>query len=205
MSGFWLPHDWSPVQLVHCCSIFLWDLDWKYSARWEPSIWRCRLLSALQRAEMTDLDHFFCMRYFSCIWRAPSKIFVHFFLLWPPQKGRSFHSGCFFQKCCSTTFLACFFPFTNHATSLHARNVVRTTFMAGHYKSYWQVTSPMPDCFAQNAARAAILAGWSNPNPMYLPCIYAAADDSEALQSRLWKYWVALLQSNTSFGNSVLS
>ena len=157
---------------VHCCSIFLWDLDWKYSARWDPSIWRCRLLSALQRAEMTDLDQFFCMRYFSCIWRAPSKILVHFFLLWPPQKGRSFHSGCFFQKCCSTTFLAWFFPFTNHATSLHARNVVRTTFMAGHYKSYWQVTSPMPDCFAQNAARAAILAGWSNPNPMYLPCIY---------------------------------
>ena len=127
------------VRVVHCCSIFLWDLDWKYRARWEPSIWRCRLLSALQRAQMTDLDQFFCMRYFSCIWRAPSKIFVHFFLLWPPQKGRSFHSGCFFQKCCSTTFLAWFFPFTNHATSLHARNVVRTTFMAGHYNSYKHV------------------------------------------------------------------
>ena len=125
--------------LVHCCSIFLWDLDWKYSARWEPSIWRCRLLSALQRAQMTGLDQFFCMRYFLCIWRAPSKIFVHFFLLWPPQKGRSFHSGCFFQKCCSTTFLAWFFPFTNHATSLHARNAVRTTFLAGHYNSYKHV------------------------------------------------------------------
>ena len=80
--------------------LYIWDLDWKYSARREPSIWRCRLLSALQRAEMTDLDQIFCMRYFLCIWRAPSKIFVHFFLLWPPQKGRSFHSGCFFQKCC---------------------------------------------------------------------------------------------------------
>ena len=34
--------------------------------------------------------------------------------------------------------------------------------------------------------------------------MYAAADN-EALQSRLRKYWVALLQSNTSLGNSVLS
>ena len=129
--------SWSSV--VHCCSIFLWDLDWKYSARWEPSIWRCRLLSALQRAQMTDLDQIFCMWYFLCIWRAPSKNFVHFFLLWPPQKGRSFHSGCFFQKCCSTTFLAWFFPFTNHATSLHAKNAVRTTFLEGHYNSYKHV------------------------------------------------------------------
>ena len=123
--------------LVHCCTIFLWDLDWKYSARWEPSIWRCRLLSALQRAEMTNLDQIFCMRYFLCIWRAASKNFVHFLLLLPPQKGRSIRSGCFFQNYRSTVILAWFFPFTNHATSLHARNVVRTTFMAGHYKSYW--------------------------------------------------------------------
>ena len=137
----------STIHLVHWCSIFLWDLDWKYSARWEPSIWRCSLLSALQRAERIDLDQFFCMRYFSCIWRAPSKSFVHFFLLWPPQKGRSFHSGCFFQKCCSTTFLACFLPFTNHATSLHARNAVRTVILEGHYRSYRHATSPMPDCF----------------------------------------------------------
>ena len=50
---------------------------------------------------MTGLDQIFCMRYFLCIWRAPSKIFVHFFLLWPPQKGRSIRSGCFFQKCCA--------------------------------------------------------------------------------------------------------
>ena len=97
------------LKLVHCCSIFLWDLDWKYSARWEPSIWRCRLLSALQRAEMTDLDQIFCMRYFLCIWRAPSKIFVHFFLLWPPQKGRSFRSGCFSKIAARAAFLSCLF------------------------------------------------------------------------------------------------
>ena len=72
--------------LVHCCTIFLWDLDWKYSARWEPSIWRCRLLSALQRAEMTDLDQIFCMWYFLCIWRAASENFVHFFYSGPLKK-----------------------------------------------------------------------------------------------------------------------
>ena len=118
------------IVLVHCCSIFLWDLDWKYSARWEPSIWRCRLLSALQRAEMTDLDQIFCMRYFLCIWRAASKNFVHFLLLLPPQKGRSIRSGCFFQNYRSTVFLAWFFPFTNHATSLHARNAARAAILA---------------------------------------------------------------------------
>ena len=84
--------------VVHCCSIFLWDLDWKYSARWEPSIWRCRLLSALQRTEMTNLDQFFCMWYLLCVWREASKMFVHFLLLLPPEKGRSIRSGCFFQN-----------------------------------------------------------------------------------------------------------
>ena len=59
--------------VVHCCTIFLWDLDWKYSARWESSIWRCRLLSPLPRAGMTDLDQTFCMWYFLCRWRAASK------------------------------------------------------------------------------------------------------------------------------------
>ena len=88
-------------ELVHCCSIFLWDLDWKYSARWEPSIWRCRLLSAIQRAQMTDLDQIFCMWHLLCVWRVASKNFVRFLLLLPPQKGRSIRSGCFFQKCCT--------------------------------------------------------------------------------------------------------
>ena len=95
---------------MHCCTIFLWDLDWKYSARWEPSIWRCRLLSAIQRAQMTDLDQIFCMWYLSCVWRAASKNFVHFLLLLPPQKGRSIRSGCFFQNYRSTVILAWFFP-----------------------------------------------------------------------------------------------
>ena len=126
----------APCRVVHCCSIFLWDLDWKYSARWEPSIWRCRLLSALQRAEMTNLDQFFCMRYFLCIWRAPSKIFVHFFYSDPLKKVVLSEVGAFSKNVVRTTFLAWFFPFTNHATSLHARNAVRTAFLAGHYKSY---------------------------------------------------------------------
>lgn len=102
----------------------------------------------------------------------PLKFLSIFFYSDPLKKVVLSEVGAFSKNVVRTTFLAWFFPFTNHATSLHARNVVRTTFMAGHYKSYWQVTSPMPDCFAQNAARAAILAGWSNPNPMYLPCIY---------------------------------
>ena len=77
------------------CTIFLWDLDWKYSARWEPSIWRCRLLSALQRAGMTDLDQTFCMWYFSCIWRAASIFFSYV-----GNKKRStpsWHNDCWCQ------------------------------------------------------------------------------------------------------------
>ena len=33
------PLHFSSSSLVQCCTILLWDLDWKYSARWEPSIY----------------------------------------------------------------------------------------------------------------------------------------------------------------------
>ena len=86
-------------EVVHCCTIFLWDLDWKYSALWEPSIWRCRLFLALQRAGMTDLDQMFCMWYFLCIWRAASKKFVNFFTL-TPSKRLFVSKWVLHQKCC---------------------------------------------------------------------------------------------------------
>ena len=62
--------------------------------------------------------------------------------------------GAFFQK---MHLWHAFFAFTDIQPLLHARNAVHTAFLAGLYKSYRHVTSPMPDCFAQNAACAAIL------------------------------------------------
>ena len=170
---------------MHCCTIFLWDLDWKYSARWEPSIWRCRLLSALQRAEMTNLDQIFCMRYFLCIWRAASKIFVHFLLLLPPQKGRSIRSGCFFQNYRSTVILAWFFPLYKS----------RNLSPCQKCRTYGNFGRPLQ--IIQTALRTCSNFSRIIQLQAHVRCIYvmyAAADDNEALQSRLRKYWVAPLQ-----------
>ena len=153
--------------LVHCCSIFLWDLDWKYSARWEPSIWRCRLLSALQRAQMTDLDQIFCMWYLLCVWRAASKNFVHFLLLLPPQKGRSIRSGCFFQNYRSTVILAWFFPLYK-SRNLSPCQKCRTY---GNFGRPLQIIQTRDLSHARLlSALAAILAAWSNSNPMCGVC-----------------------------------
>ena len=70
-----------------------------------------------ERAEMTDLDQYFCMWYFLCIWLAASKYFVLFFYSDPLKKVVLSEVGAFSKNAVRTAFLACFFSLYRHATS----------------------------------------------------------------------------------------
>ena len=71
------------VAQLYDLSFLFGFLYWSSSWWWRPHIGRCRLLLPLPRAEMTDLDQIFGMRYFLCIWRAP---FLSIFFYSDPLK-----------------------------------------------------------------------------------------------------------------------
>ena len=133
------------------------------------------------------------------------KNFVLFFYSDPLKKVVLSEVGAFSKNAVRTAFLACFFHFTNHATSPPCQKCCMYSIFGRPLQIIQTHNLSHARLFCAKCCTCSNFSRVIQPQP-YLRCLmYATSDDNETLQSRLWKYWVALLQSNTSFGNSVLS